>query len=221
MKVSFEVDVPLVLMSALAGAVGLLAIVSAYPEAYTLWPRTSSDWAAWIQAFGSIGAIVAVGYIAWLERYWRKTEKDELAVVAALEMEIRLTTLQSQVSSLWTALDLTRQPHHDTVELWLERADAITLPGAEDLAKLQSVGSDYIRSAARGAASLWQAQQDLGHAYDLDIVAPELASWRLRNAQQVLAECVTALEKARHLLRTYLAKHGYHVDRSALVGAAS
>lgn len=63
MKVEFEVSPRLIAMTALCGFVGLMALVAAFPDSYVLWPKSSSDWAAWVQATGAIGAILWSGHL--------------------------------------------------------------------------------------------------------------------------------------------------------------
>lgn len=63
MKVEFKVTPSLIAMTALCGFVGLMALVAAFPDSYVLWPKTSSDWAAWVQAIGAVGAILWSGHL--------------------------------------------------------------------------------------------------------------------------------------------------------------
>lgn len=62
MKIEFEINVRRVLMPAVGGLLGLFVLHAAFPGLYSFWPRDSQDLAAWVQAIGSIAAIlVAVG----------------------------------------------------------------------------------------------------------------------------------------------------------------
>lgn len=61
------------------------------------WPAGSVEWAAWVQAFGSIGAIVAMGHIFYAQR---KAEQVNAERVAQLE---RLRTAeQVQRVAYWS-----------------------------------------------------------------------------------------------------------------------
>lgn len=63
MKIAFEVDARLILVTAVCGVVGLFALHSAYPGLYDYWPKTSADLASWMQA---AGALVALGIAIYL-----------------------------------------------------------------------------------------------------------------------------------------------------------
>lgn len=64
MRFSFEVDARTIPLTATCGMVGLFALHAAFPSLYDFWPKSSSDLATWVQAVGSIAAILGAFAIA-------------------------------------------------------------------------------------------------------------------------------------------------------------
>lgn len=64
------------------------------------FPEGSAEWASWIQAFGTIGAVAAAIYVVHLENKkarklaedlaYEQTKKDEVAILSALSAELQV-----------------------------------------------------------------------------------------------------------------------------------
>lgn len=74
MKISFEVDARLIVVTSLAGFVGLFALHGAYPSLFGFWPTSSQDLAAWVQAVGAMLALAIAIALPWDERQRKRLE---------------------------------------------------------------------------------------------------------------------------------------------------
>lgn len=78
MRISFEVDARLIVVTSGCGFVGLFVLHGAYPGLFSFWPTSSQDLAAWVQAVGSVVAILASAWIASAQlRHSRQLERDK------------------------------------------------------------------------------------------------------------------------------------------------
>lgn len=213
MRIEFEVNARRVLLTAACGLLGVFALHAAFPRIFGWWPRSPSDVASWVQAVGSIGAIVAVYLISSREKRWRDLERDEIAIPAAFDMELRLTELQTLAGELHTSFSLTRKPHPDILSIWADRTGVVLFPTAEAHAALRGVGPVYMKCVSRAAVSFWHVQRHVRFATDYRIAAPSASFTQLEGALARLNETVQALESARYALRNFLSRRGYSLDQ--------
>lgn len=87
MKVEIEINEHRVLILALGGALGVFALHAAYPGLYGYWPQSSQDLAAWVQAVGSVAAIVGA---VWATKYQIRRAK-EVAFLAERQKALHLS----------------------------------------------------------------------------------------------------------------------------------
>lgn len=73
MKVEFEFSVRLVTMLGVGGSLALFALHAAFPGLYKWWPQGSQDLAAWVQAVGSVAAIIGA---VWATKYQIRRAKE-------------------------------------------------------------------------------------------------------------------------------------------------
>lgn len=68
------------------------------------WPSTSSEWAAWVQAFGSIGAIAAAIYIMRFQSELSRKEAKEKELLELRAKDEELGDLLEQLISMLSSL---------------------------------------------------------------------------------------------------------------------
>lgn len=95
MKVSFEVDALLILVASSCGFVVLFALHAAYSGHFDYWPKSSSDLASWIQAIGSVAAIVGI----WWSTKHQVASAEKVRVSGERRRELNLTRASLQVST--------------------------------------------------------------------------------------------------------------------------
>lgn len=99
MKIEFEVNVRRVLMPAGCGLVGLFALHAAYPQLFGFWPSTSQDLAAWVQAVGSVAAIVGAVWVANMQSRHKKEDDLLRAQLGAAGISVRLSRFAAELSN--------------------------------------------------------------------------------------------------------------------------
>ncbi|MFM0375173.1 hypothetical protein [Paraburkholderia aspalathi] len=62
-------------------AVGGFALGAVLAAAFVHLPGSSSDWASWIQAFGSIGAILGAAFVVWYQTRDARSQAEQAAAV--------------------------------------------------------------------------------------------------------------------------------------------
>jgi len=98
MKISFEVDARLIVVTSLAGLAGLFALHGAYPTLFGFWPTSSQDLAAWVQAVGSIAAIIGAFWIANTQTRQKKNDDLLRAQMVASAISVRLQRFSNGLS---------------------------------------------------------------------------------------------------------------------------
>lgn len=103
MKISFEVDARLIVVTSLACLAGLFALHGAYPALYGFWPSGSQDLAAWVQAVGSVAAIAYAGRFA-AKQIEASHQATEQAAQRARELATDLRRLDDlkRTEMVWT-----------------------------------------------------------------------------------------------------------------------
>lgn len=215
MKVEFEVSPRLIAMTALCGFVGLMALVSAFPDSYALWPRTSSDWAAWVQAIGSVAAICVAIAVAYYQRKLDSTRTQAEALLHAVTMSERLSALYKSLSSFADESEnvFLKLPHALSVTEFLQRSNSIRYPEIAGQLGLAPVGMGYLRSASAAAREVAELHRNIG-AFVEGWNASDSESWvGLSSISVCASNAATKCHAARMQLENYIGTHGlYRID---------
>ncbi|MBD9406230.1 hypothetical protein IB236_12855 [Acidovorax sp. ACV02] len=142
MKIAFEIDARLVVVTSLFGVVGLFALHAAYPCLFVFWPKTSQDLAAWVQAVGAMLALAIAIALPWKERQRKRSEElQKAADDADITIRFHSEVLQTNEGLLRVALAHLPAGEHES------RPDA-RIQVLRSIRSLRAIKFDQIRTVA-------------------------------------------------------------------------
>jgi hypothetical protein len=113
---------------------------------------TSQDWAAWVQALGSIAALVGVGWTVKTQERYRKDEATAKAIVVAASQTLHLATVSGDIRAIQVRFDEAKQfdcPPELFSEL-LARLEDIPTWNADELSYLAALPNKISFKVAGG-----------------------------------------------------------------------
>ena len=166
MKIAFEVDARLIVVTSIAGVVGLFALHAAYPGLFGFWPTTSQDLASWVQAVGAVAAILGALWIASSQERAQNLKTKQAAVkkarsalagvefVAEQVLE-RRTSIRSDVVSLRMLageyLEVARSVDAEALSLeWITQIYGLRVAAVRLFAALQKFEDSPVRPGQTG-----------------------------------------------------------------------
>ena len=173
MKIAFEVDARLIVVASFLGLAGLFVLHAAYPSLFNFWPSSSQDLAAWVQAVGSVAAIVGAVWVA--NRQSREKKEDDLlrAQWAAAGMAFRLSrfarNLENYVVSIGFQDLESDSPELDEFKYLQSVLDAPRYrPTPEEFAEIVPLPNRAAHRLARGYEILVVLHERLGRGGKLE-----------------------------------------------------
>lgn len=204
MVITIKLDAKLAAVSTCCVGVAMLAVWMAFPGARFWASENSSDIASWVQAIGSILAILATWFIASSQQ--RASRENELRLAA-----LDAATMYADLSSVVLSLDKT----HSILGHMLDNRSHLTDFAVQELisqlhflnvrplneqSKMAPVGSDYLgavseilqqitnmKDAADHAFSIFRHMRDVGFDHLEDLLNEiEIVQRNCFNASEIL-----------------------------------
>lgn len=219
MKIEFEVNARRVLMPAACGVVGLFALHGAYPQLFGFWPSTSQDLAAWVQAVGSVAAIVGAVWVANMQSRHKKEDDLLRAQLGAASISVRLSRFAAELSkfSIFTGFPYAESetPEIDefkAIQAWIGRSHY--RPTQQEFAEIVPLPNKAAHRLARGYELLTVLQERLASEGNLEqlflkssqatrgAIVMHLCD-QLQTASDMISVAANECEKATHVGAPY------------------
>ena len=151
---------------------GVLAVVVLF---FRHRPVSPADWAAWVQAVGSVIAIFSVIWLAHTDERRRHSRELQNAAIAAIAVRMLLTPVQGLLPVICEATSryATTDAHPNNFALIGKQLGNAVLPTEEQLHRLTEVPSDAASDLAYAVGQIRQAKLFAEIAYQ---TSPELES---------------------------------------------
>ena len=172
-------------------------------------PRDSSAWASWMQAFGSVAAILGAVWIARADERRRQVESLAVAEITAVEILGRLGAVHGCVSACIDAMSL---PDIPTAEFELRRKDLdeLSLPTIEGVQRLVPIGHDVAVNLAQIITVLGSARIILERGGRKGL-PPEARQLRAKGVRKLIEEIPNRVTASRKALIRFLKSRGHEV----------
>ncbi|TDF24599.1 hypothetical protein EZI45_20915 [Delftia tsuruhatensis] len=160
---------------------------------------------AWVQAVGSVLAIVAAIAVAWWQRYvalkQSHIESLRMAMVTAASVSISISTVSASLRAFKSAS--AKAENHDpreVLKLFLETTDTFVLPSDDQMLRLLPLQNSISEDIAKGIGHLLRAKYSCGIALGDNPVSKDLAKRMIDKCMIDIDATIERFAKARHLM---------------------